>query len=232
MNSSPTQPIVIFGGFLSYPMLYQSMRRALEAVSNCPVSIVPTRSLDWLASVSFAGVARLLDKLHRTACQAAASSSTGKITLVGHSAGGVFSRLYLSPEPFAGRHYAGLQRVDRLITLGSPHHSQGGLTRGERISRYADQHLPGAYFSGQVAYTTVAGKWLRGSLLTTRQARRAYSVYEQISGRGDVWGDGLIPLPSALLDGAEQVILDDVSHFSVFGEPWYGSPETIPLWWN
>ncbi len=72
----------------------------------------------------------------------------------------------------------------------------------------------------------------RGSLLTTRQAHRAYSVYEQISGRGDVWGDGFIPLPSALLDGAQQVILDDVSHFGIFGEPWYGSPETIPLWWN
>jgi hypothetical protein len=42
----------------------------------------------------------------------------------------------------------------------------------------------------------------------------------------------LIPVPSALLDGAQQVILDDVSHFSVFGEPWYGSPETIPLWWE
>ena len=109
MTSTLPQPIVIFGGFLSYPMLYQSMRRALEAVSGCPVSVVPTHSLDWLSSVSFSEVARLLDKLHRTACQAAASSSTGKITLVGHSAGGVFSRLYLSPEPFAGRRYAGLQ---------------------------------------------------------------------------------------------------------------------------
>jgi pimeloyl-ACP methyl ester carboxylesterase len=208
------------------------MRRELHALTGQPVSIVPTRSLEWVASVSFSGVARLLDKLHRTVRHAVAGSPTGKITLVGHSAGGVFSRLYLSPEPFAGRSYAGLQHVDRLITLGSPHHSQGGTTRGGRISRYADQHLPGAYFAGQVAYTTVAGKWLRGSLLTTRQARRAYSVYEQIGGRGDVWGDGLIPVPSALLDGAQQVILDDVSHFSVFGEPWYGSPETIPLWWE
>ena len=58
MNSPPLQPIVIFGGFLSYPKLYQSMRRALEAVSGSPVSIVPTHSLDWLSSVSFSGVAR------------------------------------------------------------------------------------------------------------------------------------------------------------------------------
>ena len=111
MNSPPSQPIVIFGGFLTYPMLYQSMRRALEAVSGCPVSIIPTHSLDWLSSVSFSGVALLLDKLHRTIRQAAAGSSSGKITLVGHSAGGVFSRLYLSPEPFAGRRYAGLIRA-------------------------------------------------------------------------------------------------------------------------
>jgi hypothetical protein len=230
MNSPPAQPIVIFGGFLSYPLLYQDMRQTLEQVCGCPVSIVPSRSLEWVASVSFNGVARLLDKLHHTVRRAVASSPTGKVSLVGHSAGGVLARIYLSPEPFAGRRYAGLERISHLITLGSPHHNQGGLTRGGNTSRYADRHLPGAYFAGQVEYTAVCGKWLRGSLLTTRQARRAYNVYEQLCGQGNVWGDGLIPLPSALLDGARHILLDGVSHFSIFGEPWYGSPEIIRLW--
>ncbi len=51
-------------------------------------------------------------------------------------------------------------------------------------------------------------------------------------GDGDVWGDGLVPVASALLRGSQQLTLDGVSHFTGFGGPWYGAIEVIPQWWN
>jgi pimeloyl-ACP methyl ester carboxylesterase len=189
-----SQPIVIFGGFLSFEMIYRDMRDALIAVTGQPVSIVRTLGLDWLPSVSRLGWMHLLRILDRTVRRAAQRSSTGKVTLIGHSAGGVLARLYLSPRPFLGHAYGGLDRVDQLITLGSPHHNRGGLTHGGRMSRWIDQHYPGAAFAPQVKYTSVAGQWLRGNRAGTSRERLAFEVYRDVGGDGNAWGDGLIPI--------------------------------------
>lgn len=232
MNPAIEKPILIFGGFLSFPRLYDDMRHTLVELTGRPVSIVPTLSYDWLGSMTLYGVSRLLHKLDRAVRQALSASSASRLSLVCHSVGGVYARLYLSPKAFAGRAYCGVNRVDRLITLGSPHHNRGGLTRGGKIARYANRHCPGACHSDRVAYTTVAGKSLRGSLLTTRQARQAFNVYQDLCGDGAVWGDGVVPVQSALLPGAKQLVLPDVSHFSTTRYTWYGSREIVPLWWK
>ncbi len=232
MTGNASQPIVILGGFLSPGTVYAGMRQALAAHSGQPVSVVDTQVYDWLPSVSLAGWALLLMKLDRTVRRAAQDSATGKVTLVGHSAGGVLARIFLSPEPFLGRRYAGLERVVHLITLGSPHHNQGGLRRGGRMSRWADRHYPGAAFSPPVTYTSVAGKLSRGDPNGLPRAQWAGRVYREICGDGEAWGDGLVPVPSALLSGSGQIVLDGVSHYSIFGARWYGSPEVLPLWWD
>lgn len=226
------QPTVIFGGFLSFTMLYWGMRDTLSSISRQPVWIVETRGHDWLPSITRAGWVYLLRKLHRTVQQAIVDSATGKVTLVGHSAGGVLARLYLSPNPLLGNTFRGLAYVSHLITLGSPHQNRGGLTQGGRMSRWIERRHPGAFFAPQVKYTSVAGKLLRGNQDASRQERWAYRVYEEIGGEGTAWGDGLIPLESALLRGSHQIVLDGVGHFSGFGPLWYGSREVIPLWWN
>jgi len=103
-----------------------------------PVWIVKTWGHDWLPSISTLGWAYLLRKLDRVVQQAARESPTSQVTLIGHSAGGVLSRLYLSPRPFGGHAYCGLDYVERLITLGSPHYNRGGLTRsGTPRARWA-----------------------------------------------------------------------------------------------
>lgn len=226
------QPIIIFGGFLSFPGLYEEMRLGLAELSGRPVSIVPTLGYDWLGSITLYGASRLLNKLDRAVRQALSAASASRVTLVCHSAGGVYARLFLSPIPFAGRAYYGANRIERLITLGSPHHNRGGLTRGGRIASIADRHCPGACYSDQVTYITVAGKALFGELGTNIQARSAYKVYRDLCGEGAVWGDGIVPVQSALLAGAEQVVLPGVRHFSATGGTWYGSREIIPLWWH
>ena len=227
------QPVVIFGGFLSFTMLYRGMRDTLSRISGQPVSIVETRGHDWLLSVTRAGWVYLLRKLHGTVQRAIADSATDKVTLVGHSAGGVLARLYLSPNPLLGNTFRGLDYVSHLITLGSPHQNRGGLTRGGRMSRWIDSRHPAAFFTPQVKYTSVAGKLSYGNRdASSRQERWAYRVYREIGGEGAVWGDGLIPLESALLSGSHQIVLGGVGHFSGFGSHWYGSQEVIPLWWN
>jgi pimeloyl-ACP methyl ester carboxylesterase len=226
------QPIVIFGGFLSFTMLYWGMRDVLESISGQPVWPVETWSHDWLPSFTRLGWAHLLRKLEDTVQQAAAESPTGKVTLIGHSAGGVLARLYLSPNPFLGYAYRGIDYVNHLITLGSPHYNQGSLKYGGQMSRWVEQRCPGACYAPQVKYTSVAGKLVRGDRQGSLQERWAYNVYAEIGGDGNAWGDGLIPLESALLHGSHQVVLDDIGHFSGFGRLWYGSQDMIPLWWN
>jgi pimeloyl-ACP methyl ester carboxylesterase len=226
------QPIVIFGGFLSIPMLYQDMRSALTSLTGQPTWIVHTHGYDWLMSMTMTGWGRLLDKLDRVVRQAVEESSGQKAILIGHSAGGVLARQYLNPKPFLGKAYRGIENVDHLITLGSPHYNKGGLTRGGRMSRWVEKHNPGAAHSPQVKYTSVAGKFLYGSQFTTRQARWAYDIYADICGNGNSWGDGIVPVESAILEGSRTLVLENVSHFSILGEPWYGSQEVIPFWWR
>ena len=93
------QPVVIMGGFLSADRIYFAMRETLTALTGKHVSVVQTRSVDWLPSVSQAGWAVLLRKLDRAVRAAAQISDTGKITLIGHSAGGVFSSSLPEPAP-------------------------------------------------------------------------------------------------------------------------------------
>ena len=231
-STKADQPIVIFGGFLSADRIYFALRETLAALTRQHVSVVQTRSLDWLPSVSQVGWAVLLRKLDRTVRAAAQISATSKVTLIGHSAGGVLSRLYLSPHPFYGQAFRGYERVSQLITLGSPHHNRGGLTRGGYMAQWIEQHYPGAAFSPFVSYTAVAGQSLRGDQRGTPRERMAYRTYRSISGHGDEWGDGLVPASAALLRGAHHIKLDGVAHFAIFGDDWYGSESIIPLWWQ
>lgn len=225
------QPIVIFGGFLSFTMLYEEMRQSLSRLSGQPVTVVETHSYDWLPSVTRSGWVHLLGKLNQTIRQAAGQSPTGKVILIGHSAGGVLARLYLSPHPFHNHHYNGLRYVSDLITLGSPHYNRGNLTRGGPLSRWVEKHYPGACWSPRVSYTAIAGKLRRGNLQGPLPERWSYKVYDSLDGDGAIWGDGLIPVRSALLQGAYPLILEGVSHFKGFGGPWYGQEEVLATWW-
>jgi pimeloyl-ACP methyl ester carboxylesterase len=227
-----SQPIVILGGFLSPATIYSDMSRLLSKLSGQRTWVVNTHVYDWIAAFIRPGWAHILNLLDGTVRQAAAESDNQKVCLVGHSQGGILARLYLSPEPFMGKRYNGLEHVQRLITLGSPHLNQGGLQRGGVMARWVQQRVPDTAFAPQVHYTCVAGRSVRGDLNGSAKERSAYKIYRQICGDGNVWGDSIVPEPAALLPGSEQISLDGVSHFSMFGEPWLGSKSVLPLWWR
>jgi hypothetical protein len=208
------------------------LSRALSELSGQKVWVVNTRVFDWLPSVSKVGWFLVLNKLDITVRKAFSSSRMSKATLIGHSQGGILARLYLRPEPFMGKYFHGLTYIDHLITLGSPHINHGGLRRGGNMSRWVERNVPGSAFSSRVRYTSVAGKHICGNSTGSLSERFAFRVYKEICKEGETWGDGIIPVSSALLPGSEHIILDDVSHYSLLGGPWYGSKEVLPLWWN
>jgi pimeloyl-ACP methyl ester carboxylesterase len=213
------QPIVLLGGFLSFPAAYAGMRAALERVSGQPV---------WVTTVSAAGWAWVLRRLGRTVQMAAAASATGRVTLIGHSSGGVMARLYLGEEPFEGERFEGRRWVDTLYTLGSPHYNR----RGARLRKLVEARYPGAYFAPEVRYVAVMGRAIEGRRHGTAAEQRAAATYAQITEIGEGWGDGLVPEASGLLKGAEHITLPGVYHYGLRGERWYGAPDVVAAWWG
>jgi pimeloyl-ACP methyl ester carboxylesterase len=225
------QPVIILGGFLSQKVNYSALKHAITDLSGNHVWVVDTRFFDWIPCISKVGWLIVLNKLDAT-IKTACSNSSKKVILIGHSQGGILARLYLSPDPFMGKRFAGIESVNQLITLGSPHINFAGINRGGHMSRWIENKIPGSAFTPQVRYTSVASKFIRGSSNGSLRERFAFRIYKEICRDGEVWGDGIVPVASALLAGSQQLILDNVSHFSIIGKPWYGNDKVLPLWWN
>jgi hypothetical protein len=148
--------------------------------------------------------------------------------LVGYSAGGILSRVYIGGDPpYGGRRYSGHRRVSHLITLGTPHN----VPDERRLARISEVNnlFPGALHAG-ISYLCVAGAASDGA-----SSRRVRKRYERYAGDGRVEGDGEVPVEAALLRGAESLVLDDVYHGRLhggLGSRWYGSDwETVERWW-
>ena len=221
------QPVLILGGFLITDEAYQPMCSWLRQQTQQAVELVPASRFDWLLTSWSFGWRRLLDRVAAQAEALAAQSATGKVTLIGHSSGGVMLRLFLADDLFAGRRYNGRQWANRLYTLGSPHTA----VRATPLRQMVDRRYPGAIFADTVHYVSVAGalRAQEGSPLSQRMAPRSYQA---IAGGMDLEGDGLVPVSSALLSGSEPLKLDGVAHGGAFGACWYGTPEVVQQWWR
>jgi hypothetical protein len=67
------------------------------------------------------------------------------------------------------------------------------------------------------------------------KAKFAGAGYQQVCGDAEVWGDFIVPVAAAHLDGAINIDIEDCFHsplgadLSFFG-PWYGSPQMVDQW--
>ncbi len=177
-----------------------------------------------------------LDKVVSTVEEAVATHDGEKALLIGHSAGGWLARAALGNGTWTGAAASQANELVRgCVTLGSPHLPP--QPPGVDVTRGALQHVhvqyPGAFLRDQgIQYVTVAGVAVQGDGTAERRSLSnfAYRSYIQVCGRGDVVGDGVVPLGSAHLDGAKQVNLKNVFHSINAPDQWYGSEGVIDSW--
>ncbi len=217
-------PIVIVGGFLLDWTAYQSFADLLETTCRVPVTIVPLTQGSWLYASATGSYRNLLELTHTAVEQARQTHRAKRINLVTHSAGGVVARLYLGEERYDGLAYGAWQWTATLVTLGCPHHSLLSWTR--RTMDFVNRHYPGAYYA-PVRYVSLIGRSVRGAFPGTLSEMAAYQSYQLVCGKGDVWGDGVVPVESGQLEGATNEVCEGVQH--VPGRPaWYDT--TLPRW--
>jgi pimeloyl-ACP methyl ester carboxylesterase len=226
------QAIVIVGGYNSLWPVYLQMARDLEDLTGLHTIGVPLMPWDWWRTRNGENATNILQKLAGTIVWARRKHQAERFILVGHSAGGVIGRLYLHQGPVWGNSYAGVKQVTDLITLGSPHCSHKGTETDWFLTDEANRIVPGSPYADRIRYLSVAGRHVRGRNDSSYRERRASRMYRFFTGQGDVWGDGVVPVECAALDGAETIILDGIAHSRKYGRNWYGgSKAIIRKWW-
>jgi pimeloyl-ACP methyl ester carboxylesterase len=218
-------PIVIVGGATWWPSSYRNFASTLREISGCEVHVAPITPLDWALGY-FRGFGQLVFEVASTVDRALLESDGKKVVLLGHSAGGLACRVYVGGDPpYGGRRYSGHRRVERLITLGTPHNVRE-TKRFAPISRINDLFPGAVHADGGLRYLSVAGDAVDGS-----SSAKVRKRYEQFVEDGRVSGDGVVPVEAALLPGSEEVVVEGVHHHGRMGL-WYGSNvETVGRWW-
>jgi pimeloyl-ACP methyl ester carboxylesterase len=233
--------VLILGGFLTAPPVYERFVARLRARGAAGVVVANVWTPDWLLATA-RGPAAIATRSGRALLEAgrlAAEVSEGApVLVVGHSAGGLIARILTATEPVCGRRFGAVGRIGAIVTLGTPHRLSAGQGIGRqlenRIAGVADTAAPGTLHSPRIGYVSVASSLVDGDPAGTGRERAAYLLYRSIVGRsaiGGVAGDGLVPVSSAVLPGSREVVLDGALHGPGAGGPWYGSDESLDVWW-
>jgi hypothetical protein len=246
--------VLVLGGFLTSPPLYTPMRRRLLERGAAHVVVAPVWLPDWLIAIQ-RGIGPLLTRSGRAlleACEVADASPRSRgapLLVVGHSAGGMIARLLTSPEPFECRRLGAAPHVGAIVMLGTPNLVSPTGLAGRRLADsatdFATRVVPGPAFAPTTGYLAVASRSHVGRAAGDPGERLTFGLYRSVhadaaggpggspggwSGDG-ILGDGLIPVESALLPGAEGIVLDGIAHGPARRGPWYGSDEALDGWW-
>jgi pimeloyl-ACP methyl ester carboxylesterase len=229
-------PILIVGGFGASWNIYQPFRQVLETVSNRPVFVTRLEMLDWLSVIVSDDYSNLLKRLHHSVVDTLRRTNAERLVLLGHSAGGILSRIYMGDQPYGYERlvFNGFQRVATLVTIGTPHTSpRRGRFGGLNQIAFVQEHYPGAYWRF-IRYVSIISKSIFGVKNGTPQERNACEGYMMLTGECAQWGDGVVPLSCSTLAGAKNVVLSELRHDPRPDERvWYGHNEhTVRSWWE
>lgn len=225
-------PTIILPGYLEGASAYIPLEKSLQEL-GFPTVTVPLRKRDWLPTVGGRSMLPILRILDRTVKQTLKQHNASQINLIGHSAGGWISRIYIGEKPYtihgdvteSENLWDAHPYVATLITLGTPHISLERWTK--RNLDFVKLNYPGAFYP-QIRYVCVAGKAIFGA--RKKGSWLAYNSYQITCGNGEIWGDGITPIEAAHLEGAENITIEGVRHSPKSPGIWYGSPEILPLW--
>jgi hypothetical protein len=231
--TSSRPSVLIVGGFATGPYNYWPMRRRLRRRAVERVDVAPLWPPDW-AAAGLLGLGTLIRRTGRAIVATWRAGGRRPIIVVAHSGGGIAARLAMSNVPFHGRLAGVAEAVGCLVTLGTPHGLASLPNRhrhaGHEAAEFLDRETPGAWFAPRTAYLTVGSRFpaapYRG--VVGRLAGQVFSMIVGDDTQGP--GDGIVPVGAVALDGAEELIFDDVRHGHV-GAPWYGDDRVIDRWW-
>uniref|UniRef100_A0A7S1TEH2 DUF676 domain-containing protein n=1 Tax=Compsopogon caeruleus TaxID=31354 RepID=A0A7S1TEH2_9RHOD len=229
-------PLVVVPGFGADYRKYQALQDELVRVTGQNVYLVPTTSATWLKTFGGRPVTPVLELISSVVETSLRESQEEKITLVGHSAGGWISRIWLgSKHPYRGTIYAGASKVDSLITLGTPHTSFEPVT--QENMNFVNTKYPGA-FEPDVRYVCIGGTGLSMSETEAQAVKGRFwnprwfakVSYQLTAGEGNLLGDGVVPCSVTSLSGAHNVLLRGIFHAPDSPGPWYGHPAAVRYW--
>ena len=127
-------PTVIVPGYLENAIAYRRLEQSLQEL-DFPTVTVPLRRRDWLPTIGGRSVTPIVQQLDFTIKHTLQQHNATQINLIGHSAGGWISRIYMGEKPYLARGdvkpflWEAHPLVATLITLGTPHISQERWTR-------------------------------------------------------------------------------------------------------
>lgn len=230
MTEVAQNPIVILPGVLFWDNLYTGMKKALAAyVPEKKIAIAPVNLHHWLGFPPSPerSTNRVMEALDRTVASMQQRYPEEKITIVAHSGGGTVALIYLLEKPFQGDVYHRSLSVGKLLTLGTPFRTTEHYAKIK--TDFINAHLKPGFFDRCKVVSVVSNQYT-GSLEKGVIERMCYMFYRNALGEGNVAGDGIVPVNSCFLEGAENVTISGIEHLPTPHTRWYGTKEGIEEW--
>lgn len=232
-SSAPAPSVLIVGGFATFPPNYWPLRRRLLERGANRVDIAQLWFPDWVLG-SMLGLGPVMRRTGKQIARTYHEGGRRPVIVIGHSAGGVASRLAMSKLPFHGRVAGVADAVGCLVTLGTPHDMAQLTNRyhhaGHDAIEFLDRETPGAYYSPRTSYLSV-GSSAQQAGMTGWAGRASNEIFSMIVGdHAQQRGDGIVPEAAAHLSGARHITLEKASH-GTLGANWYGADEFVDRWW-
>jgi len=230
MTEAARNPVVILPGVLFWDGLYAGMKQELSAyVPAEKIAIAPVSLLDWVGFPPSPerSTNRVMAALDRTIADMERRFPGEEITIVAHSGGGTVALVYLLEQDFQGDVYHRSSSVGKLIALGTPFYTKEQYAKIK--TDFIEEHLRPAFFN-RCRVISLVGDQYMGSLDKGIVERMCYMFYRNVCGEGAVAGDGIVPVKSCFLKGAENVTISGVEHLPTPHTRWYGTKEGIKQW--
>jgi pimeloyl-ACP methyl ester carboxylesterase len=230
MAAVSQNPVVIVPGVLFWDSLYDVMKDALASyIPGEKVAVVPVSMLDWIGVPPSPerSTNRVMAALDRTVRSMELKFPGEPVTIVAHSGGGTVAMVYLLEKSFQGDCYRIDGKVGKLVALGTPFHT------GEHYARiktdFIFSNLTPDFFRKYKVVSVVSNQY-RGSLSGNMIEKLCFLFYRSVMDDGNVDGDGIVPVKSCFLEGAENVTIAEAEHLPTPHTRWYGTKEGVEQW--
>ncbi|GLJ12065.1 hypothetical protein SUGI_0183210 [Cryptomeria japonica] len=187
------RPALILPGLGNNSSDYQQLSSSLEAKGVRTVVANVSRP-DWLRNAAglldgnyWKGTLRprpvldwYLKKIEDAISTANQLADGGKISLIGHSAGGWLARVYLAEYGFDG--------ISLLLTLGTPHLPppkgvSGVIDQTRGLLDYVEKYCPVSSYASQLKVVCIAGRYVKGERFFKNQSiKLSSSSMETVAG--------------------------------------------------